>query len=302
MSGTIRLATRKSALALAQSRQVARRLEALAPGLRVEEVQVVTQGDRVQDKPLSEIGGKGLFVAEIEAALAEGRADLAVHSMKDLPAALADGMTLAAVPTRASPWDLLITRDGVDLDALPHGAHVGTSSQRRALQLRALRADLRISMLRGNIDTRLRRLDAGDFDAIVLAEAGVSRLGVAVRGVSLAGRLVPAVGQGALALECRADDAHACGVVGLLDDAVTRRETDAERALMRALGGSCTVPLGAHARWGADGAVMRVEGFYARDDGAQARATVAGDGRTEADAAALGAALGAKLRAAVGLA
>ncbi len=302
MSGTIRLATRKSALALAQSRQVARRLEALEPGLRVEEVQVVTQGDRVQDRPLSEIGGKGLFVAEIEAALAEGRADLAVHSMKDLPAALAEGMVLAAVPTRASPWDLLITRDGANLEALPQGAHVGTSSQRRALQLHALRPDLRISMLRGNIDTRLRRLEEGAFDAIVLAEAGVSRLGVTVKGVRLAGRLVPAVGQGALALECRADDAYACRVVGLLDDAVTRRETDAERALMRALGGSCTVPLGAHAVWGADGADMAMEGFYAREDGAQARATVTGDGRTEADAAALGAALGAKLRAAVGLA
>jgi len=299
MSETIRLATRKSALALAQSRQVARLLESLVPGLRVEEVQVVTQGDRVQDRSLAEIGGKGLFVAEVEAALAEGRADMAVHSMKDLPAALAEGMVLAAVPARESPWDLLVTRDGTDLAELPEGARVGTSSRRRELQLRGLRPDLVVSMLRGNVDTRLRRLEAGDFDAIVLAEAGVRRLGVAVRGVRLEGRVVPAVGQGALALECRAEDAATRRVVALVDDPVTRRETDAERALMCSLGGSCTVPLGALARWGDDGATMTVEGYFAHDNGRVGRATVSGDGRTEDGAVALGAMLGQRLRAAV---
>ncbi len=300
MSSTIRLATRKSALALAQSRQVARLLESLEPGLRVEEVQVVTQGDRVQDRSLAEIGGKGLFVAEVEAALAEGRADMAVHSMKDLPAALAEGMVLAAVPARESPWDLLVTGDGRDLEGLPAGARVGTSSRRRELQLRAARPDLVVSMLRGNVDTRLRKLAAGDFDAIVLAEAGVNRLGVAVKGVRLQGRMVPAVGQGALALECRADDPNTRRVVALVDDPVTRRETDAERALMRALGGSCTVPLGALARWGDDGSAMTMEGFFARDDGPWGRATIWGDGRAEAGATRLGEELARRLRDAVG--
>ncbi|MBL8601596.1 MAG: hydroxymethylbilane synthase [Myxococcales bacterium] len=293
------LATRRSALALAQSRRMARALEAAVPGLAVQELHVVTEGDRVQDRPLAAIGGKGLFVKEIEEALLDGRARLAVHSMKDLPVSLAPGLVIAATPRRASPWDLLVTRDGRALGALSDGATVGTSSQRRALQLRAVRPDLNITLLRGNVDTRLRKLEEGQYDAIVLAEAGLERLGLAPPGVRLEGVLTPSVAQGVLALECRADDADACAWVGRLDDPQTRLEVSAERAVMAALGASCTVPMGAYARRVGD--ALRVEGFYARDDGsASVRAELEGPARSLEDARALGERLAATLAARLG--
>jgi hydroxymethylbilane synthase len=257
------VATRRSALALAQTRAFARALEAATPGLTVRELHVVTEGDRVQDRALREVGGKGLFVKELERALLEGRADFAVHSLKDVPAELAPGLVLACVPARESAFDALVTRDGRALAALPEGARVGTSSLRRSLQLGAARPDLRFELLRGNIDTRLRRLDEGAFDAIVLAEAGLRRLGVQAPRSSLAGALVPSVGQGALALEARADDARTGAALAALEHAPTRVATRAERALLRALEADCAVPVGAYAAADEGGAALRVEGFYA---------------------------------------
>ncbi len=267
MSAVLRLATRRSALALAQSGMVGRALEAVEPGLRVELVHVVTEGDRVQDRSLAAIGGKGLFVKEVEEALLEGRADLAVHSMKDLPAEVAEGLVVAAIPARESAWDLLVTRDGRALSALCEGAVVGTSSRRRELQLKGQRGDLEVRMLRGNVDTRLRRLAEGDYDAVVLAEAGVRRLGLEVRAVTLEGLVIPAVGQGALALEVREGDAFARSVVGRLDDRRSRVEVTTERAVLRGLGASCVVPLGAHARWDAATRAMAFDGYLASEDG-----------------------------------
>lgn len=265
---TLRVATRQSALALAQTRMVARALEQRHPGLRVEELRITTEGDRVQDRALRDVGGKGLFVKELELALLDGRADFAVHSLKDLPAHLAAGLCLACVPRRESPYDRLVTRDGSALDALALGARVGTSSLRRSLQLTAARPDLRIELLRGNIDTRLRRLDAGDFDAIVLAEAGLTRLGVTTKGASLAGALVPSIGQGALALECRDDDGATRAVLTSLEDVRSRIEVTAERAVLEALGADCSVPLGAHAVVDFDPAGLpsrvSLEGFFAQ--------------------------------------
>jgi hydroxymethylbilane synthase len=289
---TLRLATRKSALALTQSRQVAAELIARNPGLAIEEVHVVTQGDRVTDRALSEVGGKGLFVKEIEEALLDGRADVAVHSMKDLPAELAPGLVVACVPPRESPWDLLVTRDGRSLDALAKGACVGTSSKRREYALKAARPDLDVRLLRGNVDTRLRKLAEGEYDAIILAEAGVRRLGLAPTAVRLEGVLVPAIAQGALALECRADDAQTAAIVGRFHDARAAMETVAERAVMLRLGGSCTVPMGALARWDSARETLSMEGFYATEDGSRAvRAAHEGVVRAEGDARAIGEAL-----------
>ena len=297
----LRLATRKSALALAQSRQVARTLQDLVSGLRVEEVQVVTQGDRVLDRALSEVGGKGLFVREIEEALLDGRADLAVHSMKDLPAQMAAGLALAAVPRRESPWDALVTPGGVGLDALPPGARLGTSSLRRSRTVKAARPDLEVVLLRGNVDTRLRRLEAGDFDAIILAEAGLRRLGLSPARVLLEGAMVPAVAQGALALQTREGDAASRAIVGLLHHEATSLETEAERAVLGALSGDCGTPLGALARLDAATGRMRLEGFYAHPTGgAWCRREESSTVRDAADARRLGAAVGAALLAAIG--
>lgn len=294
----ITLATRRSALALSQSRAVATALIAANPGLEVIELQVVTEGDRVTDRPLAAIGGKGLFVKEIEQAVCEGRADLAVHSMKDLPVELAPGLCLAAVPERESPYDLLIGREPTELRALRHGAHVGTSSRRRELQLLALRPDLVISPLRGNIDTRLSRLGEGRYDAIVLAAAGVSRLGLKTQGVSLEGLVVPAIAQGALALETRADDQETIRVVRALHHRPTALETTAERAVLRALGGSCTVPLGALARWNVTDDTLSLQGYLARDEARSVGVTAMTVGPVSdfQTAEALGIALAASLR------
>ncbi len=297
---TLRLATRRSALALAQSRQIARRLQDLVPGLEIEEVQIVTQGDKVIDRALSEIGGKGLFVREIEEALRDGRADLAVHSMKDLPAEMAEGLTLAAVPKRESPWDALVTRDGRALDALPAGSKVGTSSLRRRRTLQALRPDLEIVMLRGNVDTRLRRLNDGDFDAVILAEAGLRRLSLDPPRVLLEGCMIPAVAQGALALQTRAGDDAARAIVGLLHDPSTALEVEAERAVLAALEGDCGTPLGALARYDAAAGSMGLDGYFAdpKGDGVATvseRAAV----RDPDEARALGQRVGAALRAGV---
>ena len=271
----LRIATRRSALALAQTRATAALLQAKNPGLVIEEVQIVTEGDRVQDRSLAAIGGKGLFIKELETALLDGRADLAVHSMKDLPADLAEGLHIVCVPERESPWDLLVTLDGRALADVKQGATVGTSSLRRKVQLEMVRPDLRIEMLRGNVDTRLRKLREGQFDAIVIAEAGVRRLGTSVSAQQLATEMVPAIGQGALALEARGGDELAASLVSSLRDEGARVTTSAERAVLRALGGSCVTPVGAHARI-RDGQ-LEMRGFLASTDGVRrVRADVAG--------------------------
>jgi hydroxymethylbilane synthase len=247
----MRAATRKSALALAQTRAFLSALKEANPGLEVEEVQVVTSGDRIQDRPLYEAGGKGLFVKEIEEALLEGRADFAVHSMKDLPAALPPGLEIVGIPRRADPRDVLLVRDGLEarLEALPVGAKVGSSSLRRRYLLQELRADLQFAPLRGNIDTRLKKLLAGEFDAILLAAAGLERLGAGV-GVSKVFLepevVVPAVGQGILAIEGRVGDGKVRELLAPLQDQAAWRAARAERAVLEALGADCTVPLAAH--------------------------------------------------------
>ena len=297
----LRLATRKSALALAQSRQVARTLQDLVSGLRVEEVQVVTQGDRVLDRALSEVGGKGLFVREIEEALLDHRADLAVHSMKDLPAQMAAGLAMAAVPKRESPWDALVTKGGLALADLPRGARLGTSSLRRSRTVKAARPDLEVVLLRGNVDTRLRRLEAGDFDAIILAEAGLRRLGLSPPRVVLEGVMVPAVAQGALALQTRADDAASRAIVARLHDETTALETEAERAVLGALSGDCGTPLGALARLDVATGEMSLEGFFSHPTSeAHARRGFSAAVRDATAARALGERGGAALRESVG--
>ncbi len=242
----LRLATRGSRLALAQSRWVARRLEALHPGLRCALVLFRTQGDRRRDRPLPEIGGKGLFTAELEAALRAGEVELAVHSLKDLPTELPSDLGLAAVPAREDPADLLITLDGRSLEELPRGARVGTGSPRRRAQLLALRPDLEVVPVRGNVDTRLRKLREGSFDALVLAAAGLRRLGLEVRAVPLP--ILPAPGQGALGVEARTDRTDVWVLLAALDDPAARAETTAERAFLEGLGGGCAVPVAARGR------------------------------------------------------
>jgi hydroxymethylbilane synthase len=246
-SQLLRIATRKSPLALWQAGHVAERLRAVHPHLQVELVPLSTRGDEVLDRSLSQIGGKGLFLKELEVALANERADIAVHSLKDMPANLELGFAIGAVLARADCADAFVSNDFAALHELPQGARVGTSSLRRAAQVRARRPDLAIVDLRGNVGTRLAKLDAGDYAAIVLAAAGLQRLDVEAR---IRARLappewLPAPGQGAIAIETRADDARIGALLAPLDDIDTRRTTAAERALNAALGGDCTLPLGA---------------------------------------------------------
>ena len=265
------LATRRSALALAQARAYARSLEAAVPGLAIDELHVVTTGDKILDVSLSKVGGKGLFTKEIEQALFERRADFAVHSFKDVPAQLDPTFVIACIPQRADARDVLVSRTGVSLRDLPQGAKVGTSSLRRRLELLAQRPDLAVIEMRGNVDTRLRKLDAGEFDAIVLAAAGLHRLGLAHRITEVLdpGTCIPAAGQGALAIQCRADDAETRAILAKLHDLETAIAVAVERGAMAAVGGSCTVPFGAHAS--REGEKMRVRAVLANEDGSNPR-------------------------------
>ena len=237
----LRAATRGSALARWQTAYIA---ELLGRAADVEPLLVTTSGDRLAEQPISAIGGKGVFVKEVQAAVLEGRADLAVHSAKDLPAATPEGLVLAAVPTRADPRDVLV---GCRLSDLPQGALVATGAARRRVQLQELRSDLRFAELRGNIGTRLAK--AGDFDAVVMAKAALDRLGEHPPVVDVLGCevMIPQVGQGALAVECREDDNRVRSVLAAIQDPVARRVVDAERAFLTTLGGDCTLPAGAHA-------------------------------------------------------
>jgi hydroxymethylbilane synthase len=265
----LRIATRKSQLALWQAEHVAALLRRAHAGLDVELVPMVTQGDRIQDRSLAAIGGKGLFIKELEVALEERRADIAVHSMKDLPADLPPGLIIAAVLERADPLDALLSTSATRLDDLPPRARVGTSSLRRQAQLLAARPDLRIEPLRGNVDTRLRRLDAGEMDAIVLACAGLIRLGLESRITARLDPVVclPAVAQGVIGIECRGADARTLGLVGALNHRDTRIATDAERAFAQRLGGSCQSPIAAHARL--VGRRLTLDGLVAEPDGSR---------------------------------
>jgi hydroxymethylbilane synthase len=265
----LRLATRGSPLALAQSQGVATQLEK-ALGVGVDLVPLTTSGDRIQAASLARLGGKGLFVKEVEEALLDGRADLAVHSAKDLPAALAPGLVLAACPERADPRDALVSSvPGRGLAELPRGARVGTGSVRRRSQLLALRPDLVVEPLRGNVDTRLRKLESEGLDAVILACAGLERLGLAARIDERidAAILLPAVGQGALAVEARADSSVARDLAAI-DHAPTHLAVLAERAFLARLSGDCTTPLAALATLELEGRI-HLRGLLASSDGAR---------------------------------
>lgn len=266
------LASRKSDLALTQSNWVRAALIKHHPDLEIKIETFVTRGDQILDVALAKVGGKGLFVKELELAISEGRADFAVHSMKDMPAEFPDGLGLVAVPVRHAPYDVLVSREGYTLETLPEGAVVGTSSLRRSVLIKRLRPDVTVRMLRGNVPTRVRRLMEGVFHAIILAEAGLSRLGmVDLRREPLdVNTFIPAVGQGALAIEARLDDRPLLERLDVLNDSATLWTTAAERAFLRQLGGSCQVPIGAHATLlAADPEAPRVllHGFVASPDG-----------------------------------
>lgn len=284
---TLRLGTRGSALARWQTEFIAAQLSAVWPGLTVGIEVLHTQGDRILDKPLPLIGGKGLFTAELEAALHSGAIDLAVHSLKDLPTELPSGIVIGAIPERANVHDVAVSRSGQSLAALPSGAVVGTSSRRRAAQLLHAYPQLRTADIRGNVDTRLRKaLDPdGAYDAILLAAAGVERLerSAAITEVLPLDLMLPAPGQGALAVQCR-DEAGLLRLLQPLDDAATRAAVTAERAFLSALGGGCSVPVAAHARLAAGR--LHLRGRVASLDGHEF-VDVAGDATLE-DAAELG--------------
>ena len=265
------IATRGSALALWQAHHVQARLGVVAPELTVELMVIKTSGDQIQDIPLAKVGGKGLFVKEIEQALVEGKADLAVHSMKDVPPELAEGLSIAAVSARETPWDALCARAPVTVDTLPHGAKIGTSSMRRQCQLLARRPDLKIEMLRGNVPTRIQKLDDGLYDAVVLAAAGLTRLGMAAR-ITQALPLelsIPAVAQGVLGIETRSDDVMARELARkAIHDERSQAHVTAERTFLAKMGGSCTTPLAAHAIDREDGGI-RLVGMCGMPDGSK---------------------------------
>jgi hydroxymethylbilane synthase len=266
----LRIATRKSKLALWQAEHVAALLRRAHPGLDIELVPISTLGDRIQDRSLAAIGGKGLFIKELEVAISELRADIAVHSMKDVPAEVPPEFQIAAVLQRADARDALVAAAGIArLEDLPARARVGTSSLRRQAQLYAVRPDLRIETLRGNVDTRLRRLDSGELDAILLACAGLIRLGLESR---ITARLdsevcLPAVGQGVIGIECRKADARTRELLQPLEHPATRRVLEAERAFAERLGGSCQSPIAAYARLDAE--QLSLAGLVAEPDGSR---------------------------------
>ncbi|WP_299209669.1 hydroxymethylbilane synthase [Thermocrinis sp.] len=259
----LRLGTRKSKLALWQANFVKEKLEAL--GCRVELVPITTTGDKILDAPLAKIGGKGLFVKEIENALLAGEIDLAVHSLKDVPMIIPEGLTLSAITEREEPYDVLISRNGKKLEELPSGAVVGTSSLRRQVQIKRRRRDLKVEILRGNVDTRLRKLKEGLYDAIVLAYAGVKRMGLSGEISQVLEDFIPAVGQGSLAIETRAEDERVINFVKVLNHQESWLRAVCERAFLRELQGGCQVPIGAYA-W-IEGDRIKIKGFISDLEG-----------------------------------
>jgi hydroxymethylbilane synthase len=263
----LRIATRESALALWQAEHIRARLAALYPGMVVELLGLTTKGDRILDQPLAAIGGKGLFIKELEVAMDDGLADFAVHSLKDVPMEMPHGFLLAGITAREDPRDAFVSNKFANLAELQPGAVVGTSSLRREAQLRERHPHLRIEPLRGNVNTRLRKLDEGQYDAIILAAAGLKRLGFGTRIAALLEpeESLPAPGQGALALECRSDRANIVAALAPLADFGTTLATTAERAFSRALGGSCHTPLAAYAEW--EEGTLWLRGLLAGRDG-----------------------------------
>ncbi|MBI5877439.1 MAG: hydroxymethylbilane synthase [Chloroflexi bacterium] len=295
----INVGTRGSPLALWQAQETIRAIRAHFPAVECEIVIVRTEGDRNRIDSLATLGGRGVFVRDIEDRLLNGEFDLAVHSLKDLPATQPAGLVLAAITERADMRDALVTRDGAPLSGLRNGAIVGSSSQRRSAQLLAMRPDLVVASIRGNVETRLRKLDEGQYEAVVLAAAGLIRLGLAGRISQYFGadEMLPAAGQGALGIECRADDTSTRNMLhAALENAPMRAAADAERAFLRALGAGCTLPVGAYATCAGDTVTLR--GLIARPDGQQI-VRGACDGPI-ASAEALGAQLAAQLLAAGG--
>lgn len=281
---SIRIGTRGSALALWQARHVAAWLGQAAPGVEVTLVEIVSAGDELTDVPLTELEGTGFFTAALDRALLAGDVDVAVHSFKDVPVEMAPGLAVAAVPVRGPVDDVLCARDGLTLAGLPPGARVGTCSARRTAQVRAIRADLDIRPLRGNVPTRVARVGSGDLDAVVLARAGLVRLGLEahITDVLPISQVLPAPAQGALAVVCRANDAAVHAMLSALDDPATRDAVTAERTVLHALGGGCSVPVGALARH--DGDVLHLSaGVFALDGRRGVRQEVSG-----ADPVALG--------------
>ena len=288
----LRIATRRSALAMWQAEHVATRLREAHPALEVTLLPMTTQGDRELSRSLATSGGKGLFVKELEAAMLEERADIAVHSMKDVPAQLPDGLALTAILAAENPRDAFVSNRFERLDALPQGATVGTASLRRQSQLRAARPDLEIGLLRGNVNTRLRKLDDGEFDAILLACAGLQRLGfdTRIREALDPSAFVPACAQGIIGIESR-DDGKLCDLLAPLHDDPTAIRLAAERAFSARLGGACTVPVAGHARL--DGERIHLDGLVASPDGT--RLVRGQHSAPAAEAAAMGEALAERL-------
>ena len=291
------IATRESRLALWQAEHVQRLLQERGHAVRL--LGMTTRGDQILDRSLSKVGGKGLFVKELELALEEGRADIAVHSLKDVPMELPEGFALACVLEREDPRDAFVSPTYASLDALPQGAVVGTSSLRRVVLLRALRPDLRIEPLRGNLDTRLRKLDEGQYQAIVLAAAGLKRLGLQsrIRTEFPIDQMLPAAGQGALGIEVRADRVDLVEALRPLAHQPTWIAVTAERAVSRSMGGSCSMPLAAHARF--EGDQLRIDAAWGDPEGriALVRASASGPATTLEQADALGMSVAAQLRA-----
>src|SRR5262245_31107335 len=268
MTRPLRIGTRGSALALWQANHVAEQLRTASPGRPVDLVIIQTQGDQIQNRPLSQIGGDGLFTKAIQDALRDGRADLAVHSLKDLPTVAVPGLVLAAVPPRGSTRDAFLSHKHSGFDALPQNARVATGSQRRRAMIRHRRPDLQLVDIRGNVETRLRKLRDLDLDGLILAEAGLVRLGLAEAITELfdSSWMLPAVGQGALGLECREDDMETRSLVSSLDHWPSRQAVAAERAFLLALGGGCQVPIGAAGTIAGDSLSLR--GVVLAPDGA----------------------------------
>lgn len=266
---TLRIATRKSRLALWQAEHVRDRLQAVHPGLEVELVAMSTRGDKILDTPLAKVGGKGLFVKELEEAMLDGRADIAVHSMKDVPMHFPEGLGLSVILEGAAPTDAFVSNDYRSLDELPEGARVGTSSLRRGLQIREARPDLEILSLRGNVQTRLSKLDGGEFDAIILATSGLQRLGLGERiTMELPPEVcLPACGQGALGIECRSDDAELIALLAPLDDFATATRVRAERAMNTRLDGGCQVPIAGYAVLENGGRTLWLRGLVGNPEG-----------------------------------
>lgn len=284
MKTNLRIGTRQSLLALWQSNYIAGLLQQQYPDCQVTLKKIVTKGDRILDVPLAQIGGKGLFTKEIETDLLDGSIDLAVHSLKDMPTVLPEGLCLTAITSRANVGDAFVSNKYDSFAQLPEGAVLGTSSLRRKAQLLAVRPDLKIVDLRGNVDTRLRKLDEGRMDAIILAAAGLERLGHAgrIKEIIPTSICLPAVGQGALAIECRSNDEEVRSMLAFLNDDAVKQATDAERAFLGLIEGGCQVPIGVHAD--VTGTEIKIEAVIASLDGsAILRNTISGPSEQAAE-------------------